>query len=144
VLKLSRRLVLTGWRARPNCIFVLNCAGSLRRLLSQKLQDGKRISFLESMKRPLCNIQWNGWCITQGTQPKRWVLPLESHSYNKSYPSPKVYFSKIDKLKPFLIAWDPCLTFLSTACVSFTPNQVYCLVSSIIKSYRCGVVSTCL
>jgi hypothetical protein len=50
------------------------------------------------MKRPLCNIHQNGWRITQGTQPERSVLPLESHSYNKSHPSPKAYrFSKIDE-----------------------------------------------
>jgi hypothetical protein len=42
-------------------------------------------------KDPLCNIHQNGWCITQDTQPERRVLPLESHSYNKSYPSPKAY-----------------------------------------------------
>jgi hypothetical protein len=145
VLKLSRRLVLTGWRARPNYNLVLNCAGSPRRLLRQKLQDEKSISFSESMKRPICNIHRNRCCITQDTQPRRRVLPLESCSYNKSHPSPKAYcFSKIEELKPFLIVWDPCLTFLCTACVLFTPNQVYSLVLSIIKSYRCGVVSTCL
>jgi hypothetical protein len=71
-------------------------------------------------------------------------VALEYRSYNKLNPSPKAYcFSKIDELKPFLVAWDPCLTFLSTA-LSFTPNQVYSLVLSIIKSYRCGVVSTCM
>jgi hypothetical protein len=53
VLKLSHGLVLTGWWARPNCNLVLNYTGSPRRLLRQKLQDGKRISFPESMKRPL-------------------------------------------------------------------------------------------
>jgi hypothetical protein len=69
---------------------------------------------------------------------------LESRSYNKSHPNPKAYcFYKIDEPKHFLIAWNLCLTFLSTVGVSFTPNQVYSLVPSIIKSYRSGFVSTC-
>jgi hypothetical protein len=41
VLKLSHGLVLTGWRARPKCNIILNCAGSPIRLLRQKLQDRK-------------------------------------------------------------------------------------------------------
>jgi hypothetical protein len=66
------------------------------------------------VKRPLCNIHQNRWCITRGTQLKRMVLPLESRSYNKSYPSPKAYcFSEIDDRKPFLVvqilAWPPLI-----------------------------------
>jgi hypothetical protein len=131
VLKLSRGLVLTGWRARPNCNLVLNCVGSPRRLLRQMLQDGKHISFSESAKRPMCNIHQNGWRITRGTQLERRVLPLESRSYNKSHPSPKTHcFSKIDERKQLLIVLNPCLTFLNSTCLSFTPAQVYSLVHS--------------
>jgi hypothetical protein len=101
-----------------------------RRLLRQKLQDGKRISLSESTKRPMCNIRQNGWRITQGTQPERRMWNLESHSYNKSHPSAKAYcFSKTDEVKPFLVVSDPCLTFISTACVSFTLAQVCSLIS---------------
>jgi hypothetical protein len=94
MLKLSRGLVVTGWQTHPNCNLILNCAGSSRRLLRQKLQDVKCISFSESVKRPMCNIRQNRWCITRGTQPERLVLPLESRSYNKAYPRPKVTASR--------------------------------------------------
>jgi hypothetical protein len=50
-LKLSRALLLTGWRALPNCNLVLNCVGSSWRFLRQNLQDGKHISSLELAKR---------------------------------------------------------------------------------------------
>jgi hypothetical protein len=56
-------------------------------------------------------------------------MPLESHSYNKSHPSPKAScFSKTDERKPFLVVSNPFLTFLSSACISLTPAQVYSLV----------------
>jgi hypothetical protein len=74
-VKLSRGLVLIGCWAHPNCNIVLNCVGSLRHLLRQKLQDGKWISSSEFVKRPLCNIHQNRWRITQGTQPERRMLP---------------------------------------------------------------------
>jgi hypothetical protein len=74
-VKLSPGLVLTGWWACPNCNLVLNCADSPRRLLRQKLQDGKRISSSEFVKKPLCNIYQNEWCITPGTQLARRVFP---------------------------------------------------------------------
>jgi hypothetical protein len=49
-LKLSCRLVLTGWRAHPNCDIILNCAGSPKRFLRRKLQDGKCIPLSELVK----------------------------------------------------------------------------------------------
>jgi hypothetical protein len=107
-VKLSHGLVLTSWRAHPNCSLVLNCASSSRRFLRQKLQDGHRNSSLELVKGPLCNIHRNGWRIIWDMQPERRVLPLESRSYNKSYPNPKAYcFSEIDDPKPFLVVWIP-------------------------------------
>jgi hypothetical protein len=75
VVKLSPGLVLTGWWAHPNYNLVLNYASSPRRLLRQKLQDGKRIFPSEFVKRPMCNIHRNEWRITRGTQPERRVLP---------------------------------------------------------------------
>jgi hypothetical protein len=60
----------------------------------------------------MCIIHQNGWLITQGTQPERRVLRLESHSYNKSHPSPKAYcFSKIVDKKPFLVCFKSLLDF---------------------------------
>jgi hypothetical protein len=79
-------------------------------------------------KRPMCIIHRNGWRITQGTQPERRVLNLESRSYNKSYPSPKVYCSKIDDRTPPMLVLKPCLTFLSSVCTLLTSNQVHSLV----------------
>jgi hypothetical protein len=62
----------------------------------------------EYVQRPLCNIYRNGWRITQGTQLERWVSPLESRSYNKSYPSPKAYcFAKTSERKHPLIFNSP-------------------------------------
>jgi hypothetical protein len=57
------------------------------------------------------------------------VLHLESHCYNKSCPGPTLSTSpRYDDQKPFLVVSDPYLTFLSSACTSFTPNQVSSLV----------------
>jgi hypothetical protein len=121
--KLSHGLVLTSWRAHPNYNLILNYAGSPKRFLRWKSQDGRRVSS-EFEKRPLCNIRRNGWHITQGTQPERWLLPLESRSYNKSYSRPKAYcFSKIDERKPFLVVSNPCLTFLHSAFVLTKSTQ---------------------
>jgi hypothetical protein len=58
---LSHGLVLTSWRAWSNCNLVLNYAGSPRRFLRWKLQDGRRLSSSEFTKRPMCNIHQNGW-----------------------------------------------------------------------------------
>jgi hypothetical protein len=55
-LKLSCRLVLTGWRAHPNCDIVLNCAGSPKRFLRRKLQDGKCIPLSEFAKDPYASF----------------------------------------------------------------------------------------
>jgi hypothetical protein len=88
-------------------------------------------------KRPMCNIHQNGWRITWGTQPERMVLRLKSRSYDKSHPSPKAYcFSNIVDKKYFLVVSNPCLTFLDSACISFTLAQVYSLVAPIIESHR--------
>jgi hypothetical protein len=80
-------------------------------------------------KMPLCNICQNGWRITRGTQLKRRVLLLESHSYSKSYLSPKAYcFSKIVDKKPFLICFEALLDFPKQCCISPSSNQVYSLI----------------
>jgi hypothetical protein len=144
-LQLSHGSVLTGWRARSNCNLVLSCTGSSRCFISQKLQDGKHISFSKSMKRPLCNIHRNRWCITRGTQSERMVLPLESHSYNKSHPRPKAFFfTEIDDRKHFLVVSNPCLTSLHHACISFTPAQGYSLIRIYLWATSCGFASASL
>jgi hypothetical protein len=90
-------------------------------------------------KRPLCNICWNGWHITRGTQPKRMLLCLESCSYNKSHPSPKAYcFSKIVDKKPFLVCFKSLLDSLSSTCMSSTPTKYTPWFASNIKPYHAG------
>jgi hypothetical protein len=122
-------LASTGWWAPPNWNLVLNCAGFPRRLLRQKLQDGKRISSSGFVKRPMCNIRQNGWRITRGTQLKKRLLHLESCCHNKSHSGHKLTSSlRLDEHQPFLVVSNPCLTLLSSACTSFTPNHVYSLV----------------
>jgi hypothetical protein len=133
--KLSHRLVLTGWSARPNYKLVLNCASSPRRFLRRKLQDGKRISFSKSVKRTMCIIHRNGWYITWGTQPERRMSHLEPRSYNKSHPTPKAYcFSKSVDKKPLLVL-SPCLASLNSACISFTSTKCAPWFESIIEPY---------
>jgi hypothetical protein len=144
-VKLSRGLVLTSCWARSNCNLVLNYAGSPRRLLRQKLQDGKCISFARSTKRPMCNIRQNGWCITQGTQPERRMTYLESRSYNKSYHSTKAYyFSEIDNRKPFsshpILAWLPLIVL---AYRSLLPKCTPWFVSTF-EPHCCGFTSASL
>jgi hypothetical protein len=130
MLKLSHGLVLTGYWALPNCNVVSNCAGSPWHFLRQNLQDGKCIFIHWKLARGLiCNFPLNGWHITRGTQPKRKMLRLESRCYNESHPGRMLMASlrvMIEGL--FYVASNPCWTFLSSACMSFTPNQVYPLV----------------
>jgi hypothetical protein len=81
----------------------------------------------------MCHIHRNGWCNTQGVQPERRVLPLESRSYNKSNPSPKAYcFSEIDDRKPFLVvrilAW---LFSIVLAYRSFPPKCTPWFISTL-------------
>jgi hypothetical protein len=76
-------------------------------------------------KRSHLHLLPNGWRISRGTQPERRMLCLESYCYNKSDSGPKSTASlRLDSRKSFLVCSDPCSTFLSSACISFTPNQV--------------------
>jgi hypothetical protein len=127
MLKLSRGLVLTGWQARPNCNIVLNCAGSPRRLLRQKLQDGKCISFSEYVKRPKCNIHRNRWCITRGTQLEKWVFPWSLVATASHILALKLTTFQRLMIRSLSLS-NPCLIFLNSAYISSTLNQVYSLV----------------
>jgi hypothetical protein len=65
------------------------------------------------------------------------VLPLESHSYNKSYPRPKAYyFSEIDDRKSFLVVW--ILSWLSLIVLAHRSLPTKCAhwFTSIIKPYH--------
>jgi hypothetical protein len=98
-------------------------------LLKTKVVRWKVYFLLRICKKTHVQHSSNGWCITWGTQPKRRLLRLESHSYNESHPSPKAYcFFKIVDKKSFLVASNSPLTFLSSACISVTFNWVYSLV----------------
>jgi hypothetical protein len=89
------------------------------------------------VKRPLCNIHQNRWRITRGTQPESRMLHLESHSCNKSHPSPKAYrSSKIVGQKPFLGVSKPCLTFLSSVANRSLSIKCTPWFTSIIERYR--------
>jgi hypothetical protein len=75
---------------------------------------------------------------------KRRVLRLESRSYSKSHHSPEAYyFSEIVGQELFLVVSKPCLTFLSSVANRSLSPKCTPWFASIIKSYRCGVVSTC-
>jgi hypothetical protein len=90
----------------------------------------------------MCNIHWNGWCITWGTQPERRVLRLESRSYNKSCPRPKAYyFSKVVGQKLFLVVSKPCLTFLSSVAYHSLSPKCTPWFAPIIESYSCDFTS---
>jgi hypothetical protein len=127
MLKLSCGLVVTGWQTHLNCNLVLNCAGSPRRLLRQKLQDGKRISFSEYVKRPRCNIHQNRWCITRGTQLERWVFPwslVATTSHILALKLTTFWRLMIGSLSLSNL----CLISLNSAYISSTLNQLYSLV----------------
>jgi hypothetical protein len=144
-VKLSRGLILTSCWARPNCDLVSNCAGLPKRLLRQTLQDGNRISFAGSAKRPMCNIRQNEWCIIRGMQLERIMSYLESRSYNKSYHSPKSYrFSEMDNRKHFsscpILAWLPLIALAYRS----LPLKCTLWVISTFEPHCCGFASAFL
>jgi hypothetical protein len=104
------------------CLFI-------QALLKTKVARWKAHFLNEISKRPLRIIHQNRWHISRGTQPERKMLWQDSSRYNQSHPSPKLMTSlrlMIECLSLFVL--DSRLTFLSSACISFTPNQVYSLV----------------
>jgi hypothetical protein len=108
----------------------------IQALLKTKLARWKSHFLSGISKRPLCIIHRNRWRITQGTQPERRVLCLESHCYNKSHPDPKLTASlrlMIECLSLFIS--NPCLTFLSSACILFTSQPSVLLGSHLLCSH---------
>jgi hypothetical protein len=84
----------------------------------------------------MCIIRQNGWHITRGTQSERRVLHLESRCYNKSHPGPKLMTSlrlMIESLS--LLVSNPCLTFLSSACISLNSQPSVLLGSHLLSSH---------
>jgi hypothetical protein len=80
-------------------------------------------------KRSHLQLIPNGWRITQGTELKRRILCSESCCYNKSHADPKLTASlRLDEHRPFFVAPNPCLTFLSITYMPFIFNQVYSFV----------------
>jgi hypothetical protein len=129
VLKLSYRLVLTGWRAHSNCDLVLNCAGSPRRFSRQRLQDEKRISLLELAKGPCASfIRMDGVLLEVCNRKEEchtWSLvATTSQILDLRLSLPQTLMS----ISLFLFVSKPCLTFLSIVYISSTPNHVYTLV----------------
>jgi hypothetical protein len=94
-------------------------------LLKTKVARWKAHFLIGIGKRPRWIIHQNGWHMTRGTQLKRRVLRLESRCCNESHPDPKIMASlrlMIESL--FCVPSNPCLTFLSSACISSIPNNV--------------------
>jgi hypothetical protein len=97
--------------------------------LKIKVVRWKAQFLLGNCEKTLCNIHWNGWHITWGTQSERKLLRLESHSYCKSHLSHKAYcFAKIIDKKPFLVCFEALLDFPKQCRISPSPNQVYALI----------------
>jgi hypothetical protein len=64
------------------------------------------------------------------------LLRLESRGYNKLHPSPKLTASlRLMIRSPSSFVLNLCLTFLNSACTSFTPNQMYPLGLWLSSSY---------
>jgi hypothetical protein len=127
-VKLSHGLVLTSWGAHPNCNLVLSCTGSPMHLLRQKLQDEKR-------------TRQNEWRITQGTQPERRVLPLESRSNNKSNSSSKSIASlRLAEQEHFLVCFASLLDF-PKLCMHIVHSPLGVLLGSRLSSSHVAVVS---
>jgi hypothetical protein len=118
VLKLSYRLVLTGWRAHPNCDLVLNCAGSPKCISLLELAKGPCASFIrmDGVLLEVCNRkeECHTWSLVATTSQ---ILDLRL-----SLPQTLMSISL------FLFVSKPCLTFLSIVYISSTPNHVYTLV----------------
>jgi hypothetical protein len=128
VLKLSYGLVQTSWWAHPNGNLILNCAGSPMRSLRTKVARWKEHFLIGISKRPLCITRRNGWHITQGTEPERTMLRLESCCYNMSRSGPKITASlKLDEHKSFLVCFKPPLDF-SSYCLHIIHSQLSVLL----------------
>jgi hypothetical protein len=126
---LSHMLVLTGWWAHPNCDLVLNCAGSSRRFLRQKLQDGKCISSSELAKYPYASfVKMDGVLLEVRNRKEKcctWSL-IATTSRILALKLTVSLSLMIRSLSSFVS--NPYLTFVSSACILFSPNQVYPLV----------------
>jgi hypothetical protein len=137
-VKLSRMLVMTGWWARPNYNIVLNCAGSSRRFLRQKLQDRKCIFSSELAKDPCAAfIRTDGVLLEVHNRKEEcctWSL-VATTSHILALKLTASLRLMIGSLFSFVL--NPCLTFISSACISFIPNQVYPLVHIYHRAILC-------
>jgi hypothetical protein len=112
-----------------------------RRFLRQKLQDGKRISFSEYVKSPICNIHRNGWRITRGCNRRE-----ECHTWSLVDTTSRILALKLTTSlrlmirRLFLIVSKPCLTFLSS--VAYRSPQPSVLLGSNLSSSHVGPLSS--
>jgi hypothetical protein len=128
-VKLSHRLILTGWWAHPNCKPCLELCRFMQSFLKIEVPRWKVYFLIRISKRPLCIIHRNGWRITRGTQPKEECCTWSLVATTNRILALKLTASlrlMIGSLSSFVS--NPCLTFLISTCISFTPNQVYPLV----------------
>jgi hypothetical protein len=129
VLKLSHGLVSTGWRAHPNCNLVLNCSGSSRRFLRQKLQDGNHIPPQNLQKDPCATFVRTDDVLLEVRNRKEgccaWSLvPTTSCTLALKLTTSLRFL----KRNLSLFVSSPCLASLNSASISFTSNQVCSLV----------------
>jgi hypothetical protein len=128
VLKLSYGLVWAGRWAHPNGNLVLNCAGSNRRFLRTKVARWKEHSSSESAKDPCASPIGMDGVLLQVPSWKEgcyaWSLVATSHIRALSL----LLLLNLMNISLSLFVSNPHLTFLACACISFTPNWVYCLV----------------
>jgi hypothetical protein len=129
VLELSCGMVLTDWQAHPNCNLILNCVGSPRCFLRQKLQDEKRTSLSELAKGHCTSFVGTGGVLlkvcNREEECRTWSLVATTsqiQALRLSLPQ------TLMRVSLFLFISKPCLTFLSIVYISSTPNQVYSLV----------------
>jgi hypothetical protein len=126
---LSHMLVLTGWWARPNCNLALNCAGSSRHFLRQKLQDGKCISSSKLAKYPYASFVRTDGVLLEVRNRKEECCTWSLIATTCRILALKLTVSLRLMIRSLsLFVSNPYLTFVSSACILFSPNQVYPLV----------------
>jgi hypothetical protein len=129
VSKLSHGLDLPGWRVLPNSNLVLNCAGSSRCFLRQKLQEGMRVSLLELAKGPCASFVRTDDILIKVRNQKE-----ECRTWSLIATTSQVLALRLSlhqtlmSISLSLFVSNSCLISLNSACISSTLNQVYSLV----------------
>jgi hypothetical protein len=124
-VKLSCGLVLTGCWVHPNCNLVLNCAGSSRRLLREKLQDGNTFPSQNMRKGPGATFSGTDGVLLTVRNRKEGCCPWSLVATTCHIQALKLTASLRLMIKSLFLVLN---TRLTSACISFPPNQVCSLV----------------